>query len=197
MSDESTKHLQFSFKALSPRGFEHIVVWRDDRGDQEGGHDAIERLIAAMVALEETLESKGYKPTYSGGYIPNPSSSSKGSRSNGQAPRSTSNEYPDHEGVATGTVTMISVKKERETGIRLEIKVDNRQKPVYALGTTEENVETYVKPLFDPDVFTDDFTWEMLLEPKRSYDQEDFGHIKAITGKGKYWDVLRVYREKD
>lgn len=199
MSEESTKHLQFSLKAVSPQGFVHLIVWRDDRGEEESGPSAIERIIFGMQVMEKKLQEAGYRPD--GSYISAPPAPRRynGNGSPQQsAPRSNQmSGYESHEGVAIGTVTLIEVKREKETGVRLGFHIDNRSKPVYALGTTMENFETYVRPLFDDGVFDDSFTWESLKDTKRSYDSEDFGLIKAVSGKAKFWDILRVFRPEE
>lgn len=199
MSEESTANLQFSLKAVSPDGFEHLVVWRDDRPEEESGPSAIKRIVFAMKVMEKHLLEAGFRPA--GRVISMPPMSSS---SSGQDPRPSSSPAANqvsgyggegHEGVAVGTVLEITVQKEKETGVRLGFHLDNRNLPVYAIGATEEYFETHVRPLFDDNVFTERFTWEDLHNTKRSYDAEDFGdNLKAVSGKAKYWDILRVYR---
>jgi hypothetical protein len=193
---ESTANLQFSFKAISEHGFEHIVVWRDDRGETEGGPETIARIVAAMKATEKALLAAGYKAP--GHYIPSPPSkprsngSSSKAKSQGQASISG---FDTHEGVAQGTVTVMQAD-DYNGKFRLGVSVQGRSKPVYMLAPYDK-VNEFILPKFQEGVFTDDFTFEDLQDQDRVYKPKHFGKLTAVTGKGKergFWDVLQVSR---
>lgn len=202
--------VQFSFKALSPNGFSHLFVWRDDEGD-------LESLVDLALETETMIVGRGFTPLANGydrvsyplGKGPDgaPSPAAENGSSFGGQRSGTGNKwakyYPEYQGptLKTGRVTKIMVELADNDRKRVTFHIDNRRLPIYAYDVGERLVQDLFKKECWSDDDDPDPTWtrDMLDEIDVIYTPKHFGELVALSGKKKdteekkgYWDIIGV-----